>query len=587
MNSGEGVLRVEEARAAVLSHVTRLAVETVPVEAAAGRVLGEDVAAPADLWPFPRAAMDGFAVRAADVSTASADRPVTLQVIGTIRAGEAAHRPVVAGTAVRIATGAPIPDGADAVIPLEVVADEGTTVSITAPVSRGRHVFPAGEDARRGEVILAAGCVLRPGSVALLASLGIDRVAVVRRSVVAILTAGDELVEIDRAIRPGQVRESNTYALAAAVAEAGGIPRRLGIARDDLEDIVAGLRRGLDADALIVCAGMSVGERDLVKTAMARAGIRLVFWRMAMKPGAPAAFGLAGGTPVFGLPGTPGAAMVAFEELVRPALRKMMGYRDELRPVLQGRLTAPLAIAPGRRRYLWAKAVVSEGQIRVRPLQGQGTAALRSVSDANALIMVEPHQGPLQPGDLVSVQMLADPEMRGGERSAPLVVSVVGAKGAGKTYVIERLVPELRRRGYRVAVLKHDVHGFEIDREGTDTWRIARAGAEIVAIVGPDRQAVLRPVSGEPPLGEILSRLDGVDLIVLEGYSQAAYPKIEVRRRGVVTDKPPPAGPVLAVVTDEARGESDLSFSDIPVLADRLAAMLRHPRAMLCSPPGT
>jgi len=573
-------LSVEDAQAAILSHVFRLALESVPLADAAGRVLGEEIVAPADLWPFPRAAMDGFAVRAADTVQASADHPRPLRILGAVRAGDVPDRPVTAGTAIRIATGAPIPDGADAVVPIELVTVEADTVLVPAPMPPGKHIFPAGEDARRGESVLTAGIVLRPGSVALLASLGIDRVPVVRRAVVAILTAGDELVAIDQPVRPGQVRESNSYALAAAVSEAGGIPRRLGIARDDLEAVIAGVRRGLDADALIVCAGMSVGERDLVKEAMARAGVTLLFWRVAMKPGAPAAFGLAGATPVFGLPGTPGAAMVAFEELVRPALRRMMGYRDEQRPILEGRMAASVVLTPGRRRYLWAKVIASRGQLDVHPLRGQGTATLRSISEANALIVVGAHQGSLRAGERVPVQMLADPESPRGAPAGIPVLSVVGAKGAGKTFLIERLVPELRRRGFRVAVIKHDAHGFEIDREGTDTWRIARAGAEVVAIAGPGRTAVVERADGEPPLADVLRIIRGVDLIVLEGYSQEAYPKVEVRRGGVATDRPPPAGPVLAVVADRAGDDpSALTFEDIPALADRLMSTLLRPGA--------
>jgi molybdopterin molybdotransferase len=572
-----GPLAVEHARSAVLQHVSRLPAETVPLGDAAGRVLAEDIVAPADLWPFPRAAMDGFAVRAEDTAWASADHPQRLRITGVVRAGDAPDRPVTPGTAIRIATGAPLPDGADAVVPVELVTVEADTAVVRTPVPPGRHVYPAGEDARRGEVVLTAGTVLRPGAVGLLASLGVSRVPVVRRAEVAILAVGDELIEPDRPIRTGQVRESNSFALAAAVADTGGIPRRLGIVRDDLEAVVAGLRAGLDTDALIVCAGMSVGERDLVKEAMTRVGVTVLFWRVAMKPGAPAAFGLAGSTPVFGLPGTPGAAMVAFEELVRPALRRMMGSREEYRPLLEGRLTAPVALTPGRRRYLWAKVTAAGGQVLVHPLRGQGTATLRSIGEANALIVVDPHQGALAVGDRVRVQMLADPQTPRGAPERTPVVAVVGAKGAGKTFLIERLVPELRRRGYRVAVVKHDTHGFDIDREGTDTWRIARAGAEVVAIVGPGQTAVVEQTQ-TASLARVLQTLREVDLVILEGYSQEPYPKVEVRRRGVATDKPPPAGPVLATVTDQAGDDpSALTFEDIPALADRLVGTLLRP----------
>ncbi len=562
---------VEQARAQILAAVPRLPSEQVPLAEAAGRVLAVDIVAPRDLWPFPRAAMDGFALRAQDVAAASAARPVALRIIGAGFAGSAGAPRLEAGTAVRVATGAPVPEGADAVVPVEDVEVQADTVWVRLAVPAGRHIFPAGEDARAGEVVLAAGTTLRGGHLGLLASLGAVAVEVVRRARVAILAVGDELVEAGSALRPGQVAESNSYALAAEVASAGGIPLRLGIARDDLGDLTSRIRTGLQADVLIVTAGMSVGERDLVKEAMRRAGVDLLFWRVPMKPGRPAAFGLAGRTAVFGLPGTPGAAMVAFEELVRPALRAMMGGAPS-RPSLPARLEAPLRVRPGRARYLWGRVWVSSGGLCVAPLRGQGTATLRSISDANALIRIPPEVADLRRGDTVQVQLLGEPEIRAEQAGVP-VVAVVGAKGAGKTFLIERLLPELRRRGYRVAVIKHDVHGFEIDREGTDTWRFARAGADAVAISGPGKVAVVRATDGEASLQQVEELVGAADLILLEGYSREPVPKVEVRRAAVRSDRPPPAGPMLAVVAD-LPGDGSLTFEEIPALADLIERAL-------------
>jgi len=562
---------VKEALDRILAAVPRLPAEEVTLAEAAGRVLAADIAAPRDIWPFPRAAMDGFALRAQDVAAASAAHPVALRVSGVGFAGAADVARVEAGTAVRVATGAPIPEGADAVVPFEDVEVQGDTIWVRSAVPAGRHIFPAGEDARRGEVVLAAGTVLRGGHLGLLASLGTVTVEVVCRPRVAILAVGDELVEVGSVLRPGQVVESNSYALAAEVASAGGIPLRLGIARDDLDDLTSRIRAGLQADVLIVTAGMSVGERDLVKEAMRRAGVDLLFWRVPMKPGRPAAFGLAGRTAVFGLPGTPGAAMVAFEELVRPALLAMMGGAPS-RPWLPARLEAPLRVRPGRSRYLWARAAVSAGTLGVTPLRGQGTATLRSISDANALILIPPEVAELRRGDTVRVQLLAEPEVREVPGGVP-VVAVVGAKGAGKTFLIERLVPELRRRGYRVAAIKHDVHGFEIDREGTDTWRFARAGADAVAIAGPGKVAVVRSTDAEVSLHQVEEMVGRADLILVEGYSREPIPKIEVRRAGVHSDRPAPTGPILAVVAEVA-GEGSLTFEEIPALADLIERTL-------------
>lgn len=565
------VQSIDDALEIVLAHVERLSTEVVGITGARARVLADDVAAPADLWAFPRSAMDGFAVRSEDVVLATVDHPVTLPVVGTVFAGGTPAGAALPGTAIRIATGAPVPEGADAVVPIERTKMRGDAVMISEPFPPGRHIFPAGEDARRGEVILRRGIELRAGHLGLLASLGIDRVVVVRRATVALLTVGDELVEPGQVPRSGQVRDSNSFALAAAVEEAGGIPWRLKIARDEIPEVAGRIRQGLEADALIVCAGMSVGERDVVKQALAEAGVRLMFWRVPMKPGAPAAFGMAGSTPVFGLPGTPGAAMVAFEELVRPALRAMMGYRGHVRPALAGILAERISVKPGRRRYVWARVEVNDGKILVHPLRAQGTATVRSISDANGLVTLEPEIGTLNRGALVRVQML-------GALEAPVrpdvpVLGVVGAKGAGKTFLIERLIPELRRRGYQVAVVKHDVHGFEIDHAGTDTARATAAGATVTVITGPGQAVAMYRREGTLSLAEAVDLVRGVDLILVEGYSQHPTHKIEVRRRGIVSDKPKAQGSLVAVVTDSALEDGELTFDDTSILADRIEAV--------------
>jgi molybdopterin-guanine dinucleotide biosynthesis protein B len=260
--------------------------------------------------------------------------------------------------------------------------------------------------------------------------------------------------------------------------------------------------------------------------------------------------------------------MVAFEELARPALRKMMGHRVTARPVLTARLAAPLQVRPGRRLYLWAPATAEHGQIIVTPLCGQGTATVRSISEANALISIDEHTASLARGDRVRMQLLAD--LGPGEAGAVPMIAVVVAKAAVKATLLERLIPELQRRGVRVAVIKHDVHGFVIDREGTDTWRFARAGAEIAAISGPDRLAVVRRTDSGMPLPELADLMVGVDLILVKGYSQEPIPKIEVRRSGVVSDRPAPVGPIFAVVADDDQDPAAVGWDRIPHLADRI-----------------
>jgi molybdopterin-guanine dinucleotide biosynthesis protein B len=238
--------------------------------------------------------------------------------------------------------------------------------------------------------------------------------------------------------------------------------------------------------------------------------------------------------------------------------------------VLTGTLMEPIAVKPGRRRYLWARAELGGGSIVVVPLRGQGTATLRSVSDANALVMLDPEVSVLGRGARVRVQLLGalDPSARPG---VP-VLGVVGAKGAGKTYLIERLLPELRRRGHAVAVIKHDVHGFVIDHPGTDTARMSAAGARVTAITGPGQAAVISRLDRELSCREAIDLVGGVDLILVEGYSQEPIPKIVVRRSGIASDRPPPRGTIVAVVTDAPRGDGALAFDDVPILADRIEA---------------
>jgi molybdopterin-guanine dinucleotide biosynthesis protein B len=266
--------------------------------------------------------------------------------------------------------------------------------------------------------------------------------------------------------------------------------------------------------------------------------------------------------------------MVTFEELVRPALRAMMGDRQIERPLLRAVLDTPVQVRPGRRRYLWARAALSDGQITVHPLRGQGTATLRSISDANALLIVDPQTSSLARGGRVRIQLLDRPEIADeGVRTIP-IVGVVGARGAGKTTLIERLLPELRARGYKVAAVKRDVHGFEVDREGTDTWRFASAGADVVAISGPGKVAAVYCRGSPARLAELAELVGGVDLMVVEGFSQEPIPKIEVRRRGVTSDKPPPVGPILAFVTDDDADAPGRVIRDVPALVDLLEHQL-------------
>ncbi len=570
-------LSVEQALAVILRAAARGPAEDVPLADAAGRMLAGPITAAEDLWPFARAAMDGIAVRATDVSTASAEQPVRLRVWGAVYAGQAMEGALPTGTCVRVATGAPVPAGADAVIPQEALRVDGDSMLAFRPVSPGQHIFPAGEDVRAGERVMEPGTILRGGHLGLLASMGCARVPVIRRPTVAILTCGDELIGPAESLRPGQVRESNGYVLAAYVQALGAHATMLANARDIAHELDEAVLRGLQADVLITSGGLSVGERDLVRPALRCAGVVIEFESVAMKPGARVAFGRIGRRLVFGLPGTPSACRVAFEILVVPALRTLLGYREAIRPPVSAYLTAPVDIRPGRRRYLWGLAALSSDGLAVTPHLVQSTATLRAASDANALILIEAHVTALAAGSRVPVHLLDAEALPVTHARRPEVIGVVGERDAGKTTLIERLVPALAQRGVTVAVIKHHFHQRELDEEGTDTARAAAAGAVRTVLAGPGGVTSRAPSVNDPPLEDALAQTGAVDLVLVEGYSRAPIPKILVRGRSPELEKTPPSGPIIAVVSDaaEERNQAAFRWDQIDRLADFIVTLVR------------
>jgi molybdopterin molybdotransferase len=399
------MLSVEEALARVLTGIPVLGSETVPLPAGLGRVLAEGIVAARDLPPWDNSSMDGYALRAADTATASADRPARLRLLGEIPAGAVADRPVSPGEAYRILTGAPMPSGADAVIPQEEIGRDGAVVIVPKVVVAGSFVRPRGEDIRTGDSVLAPGTVLTPAALGVLAALGRPLVRVHQRPRVAILSTGDELVDLDATPGPGQIPNSNTYTLAALVQEAGGVPVNLGIARDSREDLEARVRWGLPADMLVSSAGVSVGDRDFVREVMEKLGAELDFWKVSMRPGKPLTFGRLNGRPFFGLPGNPVSSMVTFELFVRPVMRRMAGDPRIFRP----RATAWMGDVldnPGiRRGYLRVRLADEGGRLVARSTGDQGSGVLRSMLLADGLAVVPPDTR-LEPGQPVEVILL-------------------------------------------------------------------------------------------------------------------------------------------------------------------------------------
>lgn len=384
------MLSVEEALEQVLAHVNPLGPERVELLDSLGRVLAEAVVAPADIPPWPNSSMDGYALIAHDTEGTASSHPAELRVTGTIAAGSVAAQRIAPGEAFRIFTGAPLPEGADSVVPQEEVEVLDGGIRVRRRISPGEFVRPRGEDIRSGKTALEIGQVIGPAEVGLLATLGCSRVLVFRRPRIAILSTGDEVVDLGGQIAPGKIRNSNTYALMAQVLEAGGEPINVGVAPDRRETIEERLRWGLSADVLISSAGVSVGEYDLVREALTRLGADLHLWQVAMRPGRPITFGSVGGRPIFGLPGNPVSAMVTFELFVRPAIRKMAGHRALHRPTIRARALSPIPNPGSRRGYLRVTVTQDPEGYRVRLTGNQGSAILTSMVAADGLAVVPP-----------------------------------------------------------------------------------------------------------------------------------------------------------------------------------------------------
>jgi molybdopterin molybdotransferase len=379
------MLTVEEALAAILGRVEPLGTERVEILSALGRVLADPIVSRREIPPWPNSSMDGYAVRSADTG-----RGVALRVVGRIEAGSVPARTVGAGEAMRIFTGAPLPDGADAVIPQEDVDAVNGRIDLKTAVDRTAYVRLAGEDVRVGDRVLEPGIVLSAAEIGLLATLGHSQVRVYRRPRVAILSTGNELADLGSEPGPGQIPNTNTYSLTAQVLEAGAEPLILGVAPDRLDAIAERVAGARDADMLVSSAGVSVGDLDLVRKALMEAGAELHLWQVSMRPGKPITFGSLAGHPVFGLPGNPVSAMVTFELFVRPALLKMSGRRRTTRPRIRARALSAIANPGNRRGYLRVRLERDADGLGARLTGEQGSAILRSMVIADGLAVIDP-----------------------------------------------------------------------------------------------------------------------------------------------------------------------------------------------------
>ena len=377
------MLSVEEAQREILGRVRVLPSERVDVLAALGRVLAEPIRSTRRIPPWPNSSMDGYAVRAADARPAA-----TLRVVGRVVAGSLPTRAVGVGEAVRIFTGAPLPSGADTVIPQEDVDARDGVIALRNAVEPGAYVRPAGEDVREGDLVLEPGRAIGAAEIGLLATLGRTQGAVGRRPRVAVLSTGNELADLGTEPTPAQIPNSNTYALMAQVMETGGVPLNLGVVPDRLDAIAERIARGAEADVLVSSAGVSVGELDLVREALVNAGAELHLWKVDMRPGKPITFGSLGGKPVFGLPGNPVSAMVTFELFVRPMLLAMQGRRGTARLTVRATALAPIVNRGSRRGYLRVVLEARDGRWGARLTGEQGSGILRSMVSADGLAVL-------------------------------------------------------------------------------------------------------------------------------------------------------------------------------------------------------
>ena len=398
------MLRVEEAQRRVMADVSPLEPERRGLLDAVGRVLAEQIVAGRALPPWDNSAMDGYAVRAAEVTSPGVELPIS----DTIPAGDPGDRPLASGSAARIFTGAPMPPGADTVIMQEDAERTGDRVRFGVAAVSGRHVRRRGSDVEPGAAVLGVGRVVSPADVALLASLGRSQVEVVRAPVVAVLTSGDELVALDAGEPgPGRIVDGNSWALAAAVRQLGCVARIHPIIPDDAAATEAALASAARADVLLCTGGVSVGDYDFVGDALrALSGDAFGFWKVAIKPGKPLAFGRIGHCLAFGLPGNPMSALVTFELFVRPALLGLMGHRRVHRALVEAVLDAPIEGGGARQVYLRATTRHADGALRVDARRTQSSGALTSGGGADALVCVRPGDPPREAGARAWVMLL-------------------------------------------------------------------------------------------------------------------------------------------------------------------------------------
>ena len=400
------MIQVQEALDKILTKIQFKGVEKVSLDQALGRVLTEDVVSRINNPPLDNSAMDGYALIAKDIESATPENPVKLEMVEEIAAGYTAKGTLKPGQTMRIMTGAPIPPGADAVLMQEDTQKDGDSILCLDRADVEENIRRAGEDIKIGESVLKKGTTLSPAHIGMLAVIGRSQIAVGQRPTVAILSTGDEILELDETPEGPQIFNSNGHMLAAQIKSAGGIPVYLGIAKDTEEDLMEKFAWALKADIVVSSGGVSVGDYDLVKSTLQKMGQEMLFWKVAMKPGKPLAFGRIGKTPIFGLPGNPVSSFVSFEQFVRPSLRKVLGCSDLSHKTVQAKLTRTIHKKPGRLHFLSSIVSWADGEYTVTPAGEQGSGILKSAANANGLLIFPLEAEEIKQGQEVAVQLL-------------------------------------------------------------------------------------------------------------------------------------------------------------------------------------
>jgi molybdopterin molybdotransferase len=402
------MIKVATALRIVLGGIKTLDSEVIKLTGVLGRVLAENIHSDSDIPGFDNSAMDGYAVISCDTQDVSKDKPKVLEVIGEIKAGDIPKRILKPHQAIRIMTGALIPKGADGVVMVEDTQRvDKNKVKIFKETAIGENIRKAGEDVKKGELVIPYGTLLKSAHIGLLASLGKAKVKVTRKPKVAILATGDEVVDVGEKLKPGKIRSSNTYTLYAQIIKSGGIPKNLGIAKDRPLELEKKIKLGLDCDLIVTSGGVSVGDYDLVKVILAKLGTNIKFWKIAMRPGKPLVFGTFKDKLVFGLPGNPVSSMVSFEIFVRPAILKMLGqkYNDRKKEV-EAQVEEEIKKKPGFKYFLRANTRWHQGRYFTKTTGPQGSGILKSMALANSLVILSEDAEFIKRGEKVNVRFL-------------------------------------------------------------------------------------------------------------------------------------------------------------------------------------